>query len=170
MLARNETLLKWTLYAAATVLCLAVQEMFFQRFTLWGVIPFVYPLLAAIPAAYEGPVPGTVFALAVGVVCDLILPGPLPCFYTLVFPAAGLCAALLAQSWLPAGFLCSLAVTAAAFFLTGCLTALLLWLRGNSAWGASAFLTLREFCVTAPLTVPATVLYRAVYRRAHRDD
>ena len=49
-------------------------------------------------------------------------------------------------------------------------TALLLWLRGNSAWGASAFLTLREFCVTAPLTVPATVLYRAVYRRAHRDD
>ena len=41
MLARNETILKWTLYAAATVLCLAVQEMFFQRFTLWGVIPFV---------------------------------------------------------------------------------------------------------------------------------
>ena len=80
MLARNETILKWALYAAATVLCLAVQEMFFQRFTLWGVIPFVYPLLAAIPAAYEGPVPGTVFALAVGVVCDLILPGPLPCF------------------------------------------------------------------------------------------
>ena len=64
----------------------------------------------------------------------------------------------------------SLAVTAAAFFLTGCLSALLLWLRGNSAWSASAFLTLREFCVTAPLTVPATVLYRAVYHRTHRDD
>ena len=170
MLARNETIFKWVLYAAATVLCLVVQGAFFQRFTLFGVIPFIYPLLAAIPAAYEGPVPGTVFALAVGVVCDLILPGPLPCFYTLVFPLVGLCAALLAQNWLPAGFLCSLAVTAAAFFLTGCLTALLLWLRGNSAWGASAFLTLREFCVTAPLTVPATVLYRAVYRRAHRDD
>ena len=170
MLARNETIFKWVLYAAATVLCLAVQEMFFQRFTLWGVIPFVYPLLAAIPAAYEGPVPGTIFALAVGVACDLILPSPLPCFYTLVFPVVGLCAALLAQNLLPAGFLCSLAVTAAAFLLTGGFSALLLWLRGNSAWGASAFLTLRELCVTAPLTVPATVLYRAVYRRAHRDD
>ena len=33
MLARNETILKWVLYAAATVLCLAVQEMFLQRFT-----------------------------------------------------------------------------------------------------------------------------------------
>ena len=170
MLARNETIFKWALYAAATLLCFLAQAFLFQRLTIWGVIPFVYPLLAAIPAAYEGPVPGTVFALAVGVVCDLILPGPLPCFYTLVFPLVGLCAALLAQNWLPAGFLCSLAVTAATFFLTGCFTALLLWLRGNSSWGASAFLTLREFCVTAPLTVPATVLYRAVYRRAHRDD
>lgn len=170
MLARNETILKWVLYAAATVLCLAVQEMFLQRFTFWGVIPFIYPLLAAIPAAYEGPVPGTAFALAVGVASDLILPGPIPCFYTLVFPAVGLCAALLAQNLLPAGFLCSVAVSAVAFFLTDLFTAVLLWLKGSGAWGAAASLMLREFCVTAPLTVPATALYRAVYRRAHRDD
>ena len=170
MLARNETILKWVLYAAATVLCLAVQEMFLQRFTFWGVIPFVYPLLAAIPAAYVGPVPGTAFALAVGVACDLILPGPIPCFYTLVFPVVGLCAALLARNLLPAGFLCSLAVTAAAFLLTDFFAAVLLWLRGSGAWSAAAFLMLREFCVTAPLTVPATALYRAVHRRAHRDD
>ena len=170
MLARKETIFKWALYAAATVLCLAVQGAFFQCLTLWGVIPFIYPLLAAIPASYEGSVPGTIYALTVGVACDLILPAPLPCFYTLVFPAVGLCAALLAQNWLPAGFLCSLVAAAAAFFLTGFFTAVLLWLRGNSAWSASAFLTLREFCVTVPLTVPATVLYRAVYHRTHRDD
>ena len=170
MLARNETILKWVLYAAATVLCLAVQEMFLQRFTFWGVIPFVYPLLAAIPAAYEGPVPGTAFALAVGVACDLILPGPIPCFYTLVFPVVGLCAALLPRNLLPAGFLCSLAVTAAAFLLTDFFAAVMLWLRGSGSWSAAAFLMLREFCVTAPLTVPATALYRAVHRRAHRDD
>ena len=170
MLARNETIFKWVLYAAATVLCLAVQEAFLQRFTLWGVIPFIYPLLAAIPATYEGTVPGTVFALAVGVVCDLILPAPLPCFYTLVFPAVGLCAALLAQSWLPAGFLCSLVVSAAAFLFTDLFAALLLWLEGRSAWGAAFFLMLREFCVTIPLSIPATLLYRAVFRRVHRDD
>ena len=105
MLARNETILKWVMYTAVTVLCFLVQEAFLQRFTLWGVIPFIYPLLAAIPAAYEGSVPGTVFALAVGVVCDLVLPGPLPCFYTLIFPVVGLCAALLSRNLLPAGFL-----------------------------------------------------------------
>lgn len=170
MLARNEVIFKWSLYAAATALCFLLQGALFQRITIWGVIPFVYPLLAAVPATYEAPAPAAIFALCVGVVCDALLPGAIPCFYTLVFPVVGLCAALLAQNLLPAGFLCSLAVTAAAFFLTGGFTALLLWLRGNSAWGASAFLTLRELCVTAPLTVPATVLYRAVYRRAHRDD
>ena len=170
MLARNETILKWVLYAAATVLCLAVQEVLRQRFALWGVVAFGYALRAAIPGADEGPVPGTAFALAVGVACDLILPGPIPCFYTLVFPVVGLCAALLARNLLPAGFLCSLAVTAAAFLLTDFFAAVLLWLRGSGAWSAAAFLMPRDFCVTAPLTVPATALYRAGHRRAHPDD
>ncbi len=170
MLARNETIFKWVLYAAATVVWLAAQEALFQRCTVWGVIPFVYPLLAAIPATFEGPVPGTAFALGVGVVCDLLLPAPLPCFYTLVFPLVGLCAALLAQEALPAGFLCSLAVGAAAFLLTDLFSALLLWLRHGGAWRAAAYLAVREFCVTAPLSVPVTALYRAVFRKTHRDD
>ena len=91
MLARNETILKWALYAAVSLLFVFVQGAALQRLSLFGVIPFVYPLLAAIPATYEGSVPGTAFALAVGVFCDLLLPAPLPCFYTLIFPLAGLC-------------------------------------------------------------------------------
>lgn len=170
MLARNETIFKWVLYAAASILLCMVQEALLSRFTLWGVIPFVYPLLAVIPASYEGPVPGTAFALGAGVVCDLLLPAPLPCFYTLAFPLVGLCASLMAQSLLPAGFFCSLAALAAAFLITGLFSAALLWLRGKGAWGAAFFLTVREFCVTAPLSIPATWLYRAVYRRTHRDD
>ena len=50
MLARNETILKWAMYAAAAILCLFVQAFVLQRFTVWGVIPFVFPALAAIPA------------------------------------------------------------------------------------------------------------------------
>ena len=108
MIARNETIFKWSLYAAATALCLLVQTGLLQRLEFWGVIPFLYPLLAAIPATFQGPLAGTIFSLCVGLVCDLLLPGPIPCLYTLVFPLAGLCAGLLSQSWLPAGFLCSL--------------------------------------------------------------
>lgn len=170
MLARNEIIFKWTLYAAAAMLCLTVQSALLQRLTLWGVIPFVCPLLAAIPATWESPAAGTVFAMAVGVACDLLLPAPIPCFYTLVFPLAGLFASLLSHSVLHPGLLCSLAAAAIAFALTDGFACFVLWSRGKAAWEAGAFLALREFCVTAPWIIPITLLFRAVFRRTHQDD
>ena len=41
MLARNEIIFKWSLYAGATVLLLLLQGSLLQRITLWGVIPFL---------------------------------------------------------------------------------------------------------------------------------
>ena len=141
-----------------------------QRITIWGIIPFVYPAVAAIPATYEGTVPGTAFAVGVGVACDLLLPASSPCFYTLVFPLVGLCAALLSESVCRAGFLCSLLSTAAAFCITGLAHALVLWAGSKAAWGAAASVAGRELCLTLPFALPMTVLFRAVYRRAHRND
>ena len=160
MLARNETIFKWFLYAAAAVACLAAQGAVLQRITLWGVIPFLCPLLAAIPATWESPAAGTAFALAVGISCDLLLPAPIPCFYTLIFPLAGLFASLLS----------SLAAAAMAFALTDAFAGFVLWSRGKAAWEAGASVALREFCVTAPWIIPVTLLFRAVFRRTHPDD
>ena len=170
MLARNETIFKWFLYAAAAVACLAAQGAVLQRITLWGVIPFLCPLLAAIPATRESPAAGTAFALAVGISCDLLLPAPIPCFYTLIFPLAGLFASLLSHSILRPGFLCSLAAAAIAFALTDGFACFVLWSRGKAAWEAGASVALREFCVTAPWIIPVTLLFRAVFRRTHPDD
>lgn len=170
MIARYETIRKWFLYAAATALCFLIQGGLLQRLVFWGVIPFLYPLLAAIPSTYEGPLAGTIFSLAVGIVCDLLLPGPIPCLHTMIFPLVGLCVGLLSQSWLPAGFLCSLVSAAAAFALTDGFRCLLLWMRGSAAWEAGAEVTLREFCVTLPLIIPLTLLYRSVFRRTRLDD
>lgn len=103
MLARNETIFKWALYAGATAVFFLLQGAVLQRITLWGVIPFVFPILVAVLGMYEGPLPASVYALTVGVLCDLLLPASIPCFYTLIFPAAGLCAALISQSLLPGG-------------------------------------------------------------------
>ena len=111
MLARSATIIKWVLYALAGLACAVVQAAVLQRFTLWGVIPFLYPLIAALPATFEGPAAGTVYALAAGVLCDLLLPSPIPCFYTLIFPLVGLSAGLLSQSLIPAGYLCSAAAS-----------------------------------------------------------
>jgi len=168
--SRNETIFKWTLYFAATALCSFVQSFLLQRLSLWGVIPFVYPVVAAVVASYEGPVPGTIYTLVLGVFCDLLLPGPLPCFYTLIFPVVGLCASLISQGLLSAGFVCSLASSALAFLLTDGFHCLVLWASGKGAWAAGGWVLVREFCVTAPLVLPVTLLFRAVFRRTHLDD
>lgn len=170
MRSRNETIFKWALYAAATALCFMAQGFLLQRITLWGVIPFLYPVVAAVAASYEGPVPGTVYALVVGVVCDLLLPGSLPCFYTMIFPLVGLCAALVSRSLLPAGWICSLVTSALAFLLTDGFHCLVLWATGKSAWTAGGWILVRELCVTLPLAIVITPLFRAVFRRTHLDD
>jgi cell shape-determining protein MreD len=167
---RNETLFKWTLYGAAAVLCFTVQAMLLQRITVFGVIPFIYPLPAVILATYEGPKAGTVFALVMGVVTDLLLPAPIPCLYTLVFPLAGLFSALLAQGVLHSGYLCSLVGTALAFVLTDSLSCLLLWIGGSPAWLTGLSVFLRETCVSLPVAFPVTALFAAAHRRVHFYD
>ena len=170
MLARSATIIKWVLYALAGLACTVVQAAVLQRFTLWGVIPFLYPLIAALPATFEGPAAGTVYALAAGVLCDLLLPSPLPCFYTLILPLVGLAAGLLSQSLIPAGYLCSAVASLPAYLLTGVFHCIVLWATGHAAWTAGLSVTLRELCVSLPWSLPMAWLFRKVYRRVHIDD
>ena len=170
MLARSATIFKWTLYTLAGLVWAVVQAAFLQRVTIWGVIPFLYPLIAALPATFEGPAAGTVYALAAGVLCDLLLPSPIPCFYTLILPLVGLTAGLLSQSLIPAGYLCSAAAALPAYLLTGIFHCIVLWAQGHPAWGAAMSVTLRELCASLLWSLPMTWLFRRVYLRVHVDD
>lgn len=170
MLARSATILKWLLYALAGLVWAAVQAALLRRFPVWGVIPFLYPLIAAIPATLEGPAAGTVYALSVGVFCDLLLPAPIPCFHTLIFPLVGLSAGLLSQSLIPAGYLCSAAASLPAYLLTGLFHCVVLWATGHAAWSAGLWVTVRELCVSLLWSLPMTWLFRRVHRRVHADD
>lgn len=170
MLARSATIFKWTLYTLAGLVWVIVQAAFLQRVTIWGVIPFLYPLIAALPATFEGPAAGTVYALACGVFCDLLLPSSIPCFYTLILPLVGLAAGLLSQSLIPAGYLCSAAAALPAYLLTGIFHCIVLWAQGHPAWGAAMSVTLRELCVSLLWSLPMTWLFRRVYLRVHVDD
>lgn len=170
MLARSATIFKWTLYTLAGLVWAVVQAAFLQRVTIWGVIPFLFPLIAALPATFEGPAAGTVYALACGVFCDLLLPSSIPCFYTLILPLVGLAAGLLSQSLIPAGYLCSAAAALPAYLLTGIFHCIVLWAQGHPAWGAAMSVTLRELCVSLLWSLPMTWLFRRVYLRVHVDD
>lgn len=170
MLARSATIFKWTLYTLAGLVWAVVQAAFLQRVTIWGVIPFLYPLIAALPATFEGPAAGTVYALACGVFCDLLLPSSIPCFYTLILPLVGLAAGLLSQSLIPAGYLCSAAAALPAYLLTGIFHCIVLWAQGHPAWSAAMSVTLRELCASLLWSLPMTWLFRRVYLRVHVDD
>lgn len=80
MLARSATIFKWTLYTLAGLVWAVVQAAFLQRVTIWGVIPFLYPLIAALPATFEGPAAGH---------------GLRPCLWRFLRPAAPLLHSLL---------------------------------------------------------------------------
>lgn len=170
MTPRHETVRKWGLYALLTLLCCVWQGAVLGRLRLWGVFPFLYPVLAAILSTLEGPVSGTVYSLALGVVCDLTISAPLPCFYTLAFPLAGLLAGILARSVLSSGFLSALVTSVAAFILTGLFHGLLLMFASRPAWGQAASLCLRELAVSLPWVLPVFFLFRLVWRKCLENE
>lgn len=170
MLARSATIFKWVLYALAGLVCAMFQAAFLQRWTFFGVIPFLYPLIAALPATFEGPTSGTVYALVTGVLCDLLLPSSIPCFYTLILPLVGLSAGLIARSLIPAGYLCSAVTALPAYLFTGVFHCIVLWAQGHAAWAAGMSVSLRELCASLLFTLPMTFLFRKVHVRVHQDD
>ena len=166
---RRNSAQKGLIYAAAAALCAAAQMALFQRIHIAGVLPFLYPLLAVIPATFEEPLYAVTFALWMGMGCDLLLPGNPPCLYTLLFPLAGMLATVFAKLVVPAGVLCSLLVSVMAFALHGAARCALLWLSGHPAWQAGASVALRECLVTLPLCIPLTFLFRYVAEVTRED-
>ncbi len=165
MPVRTEILKKWLAYAGAALAAAVVQGLVLQRLRVFGVMPFVYPLLAALIAMLEGSVAGTAYCVAFGAVCDLTMYGPLPCFYTLAFPLAGLCAGLISENWLPAGLPCSFVVSALSFVITDGFRMLLLALTGKAAWAAAFQLSCRELAAALFLVPFCYLFLRAVHRR-----
>ena len=134
----RDTAVKWTAYALACLLLLFGHELTLAHLRVWGIAPFLPPLLPAVLASMEDRLEGFVFALAFGVLCDLALTAPLPCLYTIAFPLTALLAALIARSVLQPGILCSLAVSTAAFVLVDLIAAVTLLAGGRSELSAIA--------------------------------
>jgi rod shape-determining protein MreD len=170
LIGRIETFMKWAIYAAAAALVLLVQGSILQYISIFGAMPFLYPLIVVMVGIFEGAVPGAAFSLVFGVLCDLTMTPPIPCFYTLVFPLAAYLAALISTYWLPTGFLCSLLVSVMAFLLGDAFHCLLLAMTGKADWAAGALMALRETGATIFFVPLVYLLFRAVHRHVHKND
>ena len=156
---------KWTVYSLATLGLFALQYLVLGHIRVLGLTPFLYPVLPAVAASYEGLRRGSVFALAVGVVCDLLLPGPFEGFFTLAFTLAALMAALISENLLSPGFLCGLAVSALSLAVTGALRLAVQALSGGGYLGLMARMVLTEALITLPAVIVVVPVYRLIHER-----
>lgn len=169
MLPKSYLVFKWLVYGAATLLLFALQSLVLNHVRILGLAPFLYPMLPAVAAMYEGRRRGPVFALVLGVVCDAMLHGPFSGFFTLLFPLIALFAAVVGENFLSPGFFCCLFVSAAALLATGGMRMLAQLLSGGGYLGLMARITAGETLLTLPAMLAVMPLYRAIHRRCASD-
>ena len=171
MLGRTEIIFKWLLYAAGVLICWILHGVALQFLNIFGVMPFIFPMLAAVIAMYEGPFSGSICALVMGILCDLTISVPIPCFYTLVFPIIGMLAGLIAKNWLPMSFWCAAILSLLSFTLTDSFHFLLLVLKGGGhAAQAAIDLACRETGASMPFLIPVYFVFRRIYEICHVYD
>lgn len=163
MITRREAALKWAVTALAALVLLFLHALTFSRLRVWGVAPFLPPLIVAAVCSIENDLGSIVYSLVFGVLCDLSLGGLFPCLYTLAFFSAAVLILVLGHSVLQPGFFCALISAAVSFLLTAALSYVAL-AGGNATFGACVSLFLRELLISLPL-LPLCFL---VFWRIHK--
>lgn len=159
------TALKWTFYALAALLLCFFKRVLLGSVSVWGVLPFLPPVLLAVMGSFEQPKAAVLSGIVFGALCDLVLPASLPCLYTLAFTAAALLISTLLSNLLQQGFARALLATVLAFLVTDLLQALALLPRsGMSALLPMLHLFAKETALSCLLLLPSYPLLRAVHR------
>lgn len=161
----RDTAMKWSAYTLVCLLLLFLHTLTTAKLRVWGIAPFLPPLLPAVIASMEDRMEGVVFALSFGVLCDLALTAPIPCLYTVAFPLAALLASLLAGGVLQPGVLCSLAVSTTAFVLVDLIAAAALLIGGHAALPAILLRAVRELALSLPLLAVCHPMLGFLHRR-----
>lgn len=169
MLPKSYIIAKWTVYSLATLSLFALQHLILNHISIFGVTPFIYPMLPALVASYEGLRRGSVFALAMGAVCDMLIIGPFPGFYTVIFAVIGIFAALIGENVLSPGWLCGFTVSLMALALNVAARLALYLLSGELHPLLMGQIALCECILSLPAILPALLLYRTIHRRCAVD-
>lgn len=169
MLPKSYVIFKWSVFALATLLLFFLQYLVLNQISLQSVTPFIYPMLPAVLASYEGLRRGSVFGLVLGLICDLLLPAPFYGFFTITFTLIALFAGLIGENLLSPGFLCSLSVSGMAMLLTGALRIVIALLSGDADVSLLLQLLGGETLLSLPALVVISPLYRVIHRRCAVD-
>ena len=159
--------IKWLFYSGAALICLVLQQLL-NPIQIWGIHPFILPLVPVMPAMLEGQSESALFAVGCGVFCDLLFPAQIPCLYTLAFLAAALAAGQLAGRIIMPGFLCALLSGLIAFVCTDLLQ-ILAHTAGATRFSDAALLSGQELLLSVPFALLLYPLFRTIHRRAANE-
>ncbi len=165
MQPRSYLIFKWVLYTAAVFVLSCLQYLVFNRVRIMGTTPFLYPALAALVPMFEGKRQGPVFSLLLGLVCDLLLPGPFPGFFCIDFTLVALLSAAVGEGLIAPGFFAGIVVSAMGLILTGVLRVLLHVLSGGGFAALMCQTALYETILTLPAAAVAMPVLRAIHSR-----
>ena len=157
------TALKWTFYALATLLLCFFKRVLLGSVTVWGVLPFLPPVLLAVVASFEQPKAAVLSGIVFGALCDLVLPARFPCLYTLAFTLAALLTSTVMSSLLQQGFARALVSSVLTFAVADLFQSLAMLTRG-AALPAMLYLFARETLVSCALLLPSYPVLHAIRR------
>ena len=169
MRTRSEIIFKWSVYSAVSLLVLLTQKFLLPELRLFGVALFLPPMIAAMLSAFEPGAEGMLFALFFGILCDLALLGPVPCFYTVSFVLAAILSGLISARLISGQLLCSVAVSAAAYLACDALRAVLMAADGVLLTDVLLYGG-KELLFALPFAVPLHFLFGFFHGRFHFYD
>ncbi len=164
-MAKREVWFKWVAYALCAAVLLFLRALVLGSLTLWGVLPFLPPILHTCVASLEELRSAAIFGLVFGIFCDLTLSAPFPCLYTIAFTLSGILTAYLASTVFQNYFLRALSGTVLTFLVTDLLCVLAIAFSGGAALPAMLSLAARETAVSLPFLVvyPLFILIRRFF-------
>lgn len=154
---------KWGLYSGLTLSLLLVQNLVLDGLHLFGVVPFLAPMIVAVVAALEGSTQGTIFGISFGFLCDLLGGGLFPGVYTLSFFCIALCVSLLASVRVMPNLPGSLVYAAVAFVLLDAIQGAFLMLLQRADVVSVLSLGGRELLVSILFVLPVFWLFRYLH-------
>lgn len=169
-LPKRYLVIKWAVYALATAGLLLFQLLVVHHIRLWGLTPYLPPVLVGAAASFEGRSSSPFFAAALGLLCDLTTASPpMPGFFCLTFTLSAALASFVTEALFSRDLPGCLVASAICLALTGILRVLVLSAGGHLAFAAMCSVAAREFLISLPLLLVVYPIFRRVHKRTTFD-
>jgi biotin transporter BioY len=169
-MSQRDIFYKWLFYALLGLFWLSMQQLICNPLSLWnGVHPFILPMVPVMVAVLERRQESAFFAIACGIVTDLLLSGGLPGFYTVTFLLASLLTGLIAGRVIVSGFLCAFVCSVCALVLGEMLLAAVLSYSLDFTAATALSLAGRELLLSLPFFPLIFLSFRKIYHMSRGE-